>query len=364
VYGGNDGGIYKTDDILAPSPPVHWTSLNHQLAITQFYGAAGHVATGRIIGGAQDNGTLRSPLPGSANWTPIFGNGIGGDGGFCAVDQTANPYFYGEFLFLQIHRSIDGGQSKDYIYAGITDASHCDQDTGCYANGTAPFVLDPNDVTGKTMLAGGRRLWRSTNVRNLPPSEPSWAAIKGETQALHELRNISAIAVAPGNSNIIWVGHNDGSVYYTTNGMDADPTWVERDTGLPHGLGHMCNRITIGQAPPAEPPDVGRTVYVTFSGFNDNNVWKTQNNGQTWEPIHHSLPHAPIYSLVISPSNPNFLYVGTEVGVFASSNGGATWSPSNGGPANVPVRELFWMGPKLFAATYGRSIFKLGPGDD
>jgi hypothetical protein len=125
----------------------------------------------------------------------------------------------------------------------------------------------------------------------------------------------------------------------------------------------MCSRITIGQAPSAEPPDVGRTIYVTFSGFHDNNVWKTQNNGQTWESIHHSLPHAPIYSLVISPSNPDFLYVGTEVGVFASSNGGTTWSPGNGGPANVPVEELFWMGPKLFAATLGRSIFKLEPAD-
>jgi hypothetical protein len=359
VYGANDGGIHRTNNFLA-SPSVHWDNLNNNLAVTQFYGAAGHVATGKIIGGTQDNGTVVSPAPPSLNWTMMQGS-LGGDGGFCAVDQTDEPYFYGENLLLQIYRSINGGDTKQYIHAGITDASHCDRETGCYANGIAPFVLDPNDQFGKTMLAGGRRLWRSTNARD---SEPSWAAIKDAVEPTAEGRNISAIAVAPGNSNIILVGHNDGSVYYTTNGMDTDPTWVERDAGLPHGQGHVCTRITIGQAPSADPPDVGRTVYVTFSGFNDNNVWKTQNNGQTWEPIHHSLPHAPIYSLVISPSNPNFLYVGTEVGVFASSNGGATWSPGNGGPANVPVQELFWMGPQLFAATYGRSIFKLGPQDN
>ena len=222
------------------------------------------------------------------------------------------------------------------------------------------------------------RLWRSTDVRN---SAPSWFAIKDAVEPAAELRNISAIAVAPGNSNIIWVGHNDGSVYYTINGTQSTPTWHPADPNnlLPGGpdeplAPRMCGRITIGQAPQTEPPDVGRTIYVTFTGFfpsatdTRGNVWKTQNNGQTWEPIHHSLPHAPIYSLVISPSNPNFLYVGTEVGVFASSTGGATWSPSNGGPANVPVQELFWMGsqsrPQLFAATYGRSIFKLEPADD
>lgn len=82
-------------------------------------------------------------------------------------------------------------------------------------------------------------------------------------------------------------------------------------------------------------------------------------NGLAWTDIHHNLPAAPIYSLVVSPSNPNLLYVGTEVGVFASSNGGMTWSPGLGDP-NVPVMELFWMGPKLVAATHGRGMFTLG----
>jgi len=377
VYSGNDGGIHQAVDILASSPPfpsVHWMSRNNGLAITQFYGAAGHAASGKIIGGTQDNGTLVSPESGSQIWRMILGNGIGksigGDGGYCAVDQTSDPYFYGEYIFLTIHRSINGGDTTQYIYNGIADASHCEPPPiGCYANATAPFILDPNDEFGETMLAGGRRLWRSTNVRGVSPSPPpSWFAIKGETQASGELRNINAIAVAPGNSNIIWVGHNDGSIYCTTNGMDADPTWVERDAGLPHGRGHMCTRITIGQADGGLP----RKVYVTFSGFfpsqsdSRGNVWKTPDNGMTWTDISIGLPHAPIYSLVISPFNPGNLYIGTEVGVFASSDGGTMWSPGNGGPANVPVFELFWMipppsqmRPKLVAATHGRSIFTL-----
>lgn len=366
VYGGNDGGIHLASNILYPCPSgncvagIGWQSKNNDLAITQFYGAAAHVGPpgDKIIGGTQDNGTLVDHHLFNG-WTMMAG-ALGGDGGRCAADQTSDPYFYGEFFFIQIYRSINGGETKQYIYNGIADAAHCDQ-TGCYANAVAPMILDPNDVTGRTMLAGGRRLWRSTNVRNLPPSQPSWAPIKGETQANGELRNISAIAVAPDNSNAIWVGHNDGSIYYTTNGMDANPTWVERDAGLPHGQGHMCTSITIGQANGGLP----RKVYATFGGFfpspteSRGNIWKTDDDGLTWTDLSNGLPSAPIHSVVISPFNALRLYLGTEVGVFASANGGESWSPGNRGPANVPVFELFWMGPKLVAVTHGRGIFTI-----
>ena len=54
---------------------------------------------------------------------------------------------------------------------------------------------------------------------------------------------------------------------------------------------------------------------------------------------------------------PAFLYAATEVGIFASADAGATWFPTNQGPANVAVYELFWMDRVLVAATHGRGIF-------
>jgi len=179
--------------------------LNHNLGITQFYGAAGNLTSGTIIGGTQDNGTVRyRPQGGSNGWTMMKG----ADGGFCAADQTDPNYFYGEFTNLKIYRSTDGGNTADYIYGGTGDARN--------ANFTAPFVLDPNNPN--TLLAGGASLWRSTNVKN---PRPSWTAIKSPAST-----NISAIAVAKGDSNIIWVGHNNGQIYYTTNGAAANPTWA------------------------------------------------------------------------------------------------------------------------------------------
>ena len=87
------------------------------------------------------------------------------------------------------------------------------------------------------MLAGGMSLWRSTNVK---AATPTWTAIKASTGA-----PISAIAVASGNSDIIWVGHNDGSVYFTTNGTAGSPTWFQANLGTPNLPSRYCTRVTI-----------------------------------------------------------------------------------------------------------------------
>ena len=55
------------------------------------------------------------------------------------------------------------------------------------------------------------------------------------------------------------------------------------------------------------------------------------------------LPEAPIRASPIHPRKSTALYLGTEVGLFASDDGGATWSPTNEGPTNCSVDELFWM---------------------
>ena len=333
VYFGNDGGVYRANDIYTASLTSGWHALNNNLGITQFYGGAGNSNTSVTIGGCQDNGTERYTTGGGPNgWSSMFG----GDGGYCAADQGNSSYFYGEYVYLQIHRSSNGGSSSSYIYTGITDAG-----SGSTANFIAPFILDPNNAN--TMLAGGMSLWRSTNVK---AGTPSWTAIKPSVSSA-----INAIAVAPGNSSVIWVGHNSGAVYYTTNGTAASPTWFARNSGLP---ARTCQRIAIN-------PTNSSKVYATFGGFNSGNVWRSTNSGVNWVNITANLPSAPVNSIVIAPSDPNTLYVGTEVGIFGSSNDGGTWSTGNDGPASVNVDELFWLGNKLVAVTHGRGMYSILP---
>ena len=351
VFIGNDGGLFKAADISTVTPGAGWTTLNNNLGITQFYGAAGNRNSGTIVGGTQDNGTERYTTPGGPQgYTFMFG----GDGGFCAADQTDPNYFYGEYVYLQIHRSSNGGASSSYITSGLGDAGvpggggdpdgeGPDGDPDASANFIAPFILDPNNQN--TMLAGGSNLWRSVNVK---AATPTWTNIKPGVNGSF----ISAIAVAQGNSDIIWVGHNNGNLYSTTNGTAANPTWTRRDLGSPAAPARTCTRLTID-------PTNYNLVYATYSGFNSDNVYRTLNSGANWANIATGLPVAPVRSLVIAPFNTSYLYVGTDVGVFASATGGSSWSTSNDGAANVAVDELFWMNNYLVAATHGRGLFKI-----
>ena len=170
VYFGNDGGIYFTLNVSTVQQTSGWSSLNNFLANTQLFSAVGNVSTGVIIAGAQDNSTLKYHGE-PQGWVPV--SGIGGDGGVCAVDPTTTDpktsIFYGEYSFLQVFRSKDGGATASYINGGI-----CDAGSSSTAGFVAPFVLDPNNAN--TMLAGGLSLWRSTNVT---AATPTWVRIKG-----------------------------------------------------------------------------------------------------------------------------------------------------------------------------------------
>jgi hypothetical protein len=369
VFIGNDGGFFRAGNITTVSSSSGWTTLNNNLGITQFYGAAGNNASGTVVGGTQDNGTLRVTAAGSTgSWTAMFG----GDGGNCAADQSDPNYFYGEYVYLQIHRSSNGGLSSSYITGGLGDAGLPDSndvrqafsppdtktlpgndpdggspsgDPDAAANFIAPFILDLNNFN--TMLAGGSNLWRSANVKASPASSVIWSDIKPGANGSF----ISAIAVAKGNSDIIWVGHNNGDVYSTANGTAANPTWTRQDLGTPNLPNRQCTRLTID-------PNNFNKVYATFGGYNSDNVYRTTDGGTTWVNISSGLPSAPVNSLVLAPFNSGFIYVGMNVGVFASADGGTTWSSGNLGAANVAVDELFWMNNNLVAATHGRGLFK------
>lgn len=362
VFFGNDGGIYRADDIGTvggnATRTAGWVELVNTFTVTQFYSGAGNVQSGVIIGGAQDNGTLRfSPAGGSEGWTEMFG----GDGGFCAADPNDSSHFYGEYVHLNLHRSTDGGRTADFISGNVWNGQdwvwklppfRIPDAKNQKALFIAPFILDPNN--SDRLLAGGLSLWRTNDAKtpNTLTRGPSWSSIKGPAGA-----NISAIAVAPGDSDLVWVGHENGDVYRTRTGTQTNPTWEKMDgngpTPLPDRNGTaFVTRITI------DPGDHDR-VYVTFAGYERGNVWRTADGGQTWSNIGNALPKAPVHCLAIHPDTASFLYLGTEVGIFASEDGGTTWSPTNEGPTNCSVDDLFWMDRTLVCATHGRGMFKI-----
>ncbi|MFN0279082.1 MAG: hypothetical protein ACKVRN_10830 [Pyrinomonadaceae bacterium] len=340
----NDGGIYRTDNVGTATINSGWTELNNNLGITQFYGGAGST-NGNIIGGTQDNGTLRyTTFGGTELWTST----AGADGGYCSADQTDTNYFYGATQNLGVFRSSNAGFSSTAISSGIGDVPPVQ------TNFIAPILLDPGEP--ERLLAGGWSLWRTSNSR---AATPSWTAIKGTTGGNSP---ISAITISPLNSSFIVVGHNNGDVYYTFQGTTtpAPPpnAWIKIDNTLPNN-----NFITRAVIDTTRAPN---WIYVTHGGFTSNNVYVTRDLGASWIDVTGAgatgLPDVPVRTLAIHPNNPDLLYAGTEVGIFTSNDAGATWDLPNGGPANVSVDELFWMGGDLIAATHGRGMYRASGG--
>jgi photosystem II stability/assembly factor-like uncharacterized protein len=355
VYFGNDGGVYRANNIfgVSASGSNSWQNLNNGLAVTQFYGGAGkRAAGGKIIGGTQDNGTL--VYSAGTNWSRF----AGGDGGFVAVDPIDDSTLYGEYVYASVHRTINLA-ARTYICDGITEALkntggniYCGTTATEQANFISPFILDPNN--NQRMLVGTNSLWVSNNVKD---PVPTWTTIKSPVvpASAGDKPYISAVAVAEKDSNVIWASHNasgntSGQVWKTVNGLSAAPAWTRVGaSALPTGT---VNRITID-------PDNSNRVWVVYSGFAAARIWTTTDGGNTWSNIHSNLPNVTLHDMKRHPSQSNWLYVASANGIYTSENGGQTWSASNDGPASVRVRELFWYDPStLVAATYGRGMFR------
>jgi photosystem II stability/assembly factor-like uncharacterized protein len=223
IYNGNDGGVYKATGVNTLTPTgtsPSWTALNNGLGITQFYGVAGK-SGGRIGGGAQDNGTLI--YSGSTTWENIEG----GDGGITAADPTDGNFLYGETQLGGVVRSMNAltlpvtSVTSQTICASILDA---DCIFGANPNPRIlfipPLTLDPNNPN--TLYVGAENLWRSTNVKTPLNTDVVFSNIRPFTSSGDY---ISAIAVAAGNSNIVWIGTKSGKMYCTTNGTAGSPTW-------------------------------------------------------------------------------------------------------------------------------------------
>ena len=366
VWDGNDGGLYKGTNANTTAPTSTgapaWTVQNNNLGITQFYGGAGK-AGGRIIGGAQDNGTVM--WTGTTNWVRVWSS----DGGRTAADQGDGNYLYGMTQYGGIVRydsalaspPVPNTTNTVYICSGITDASCNFNNSNPQILFIPPMAIDP--ATSTTLFLGAQNLWRSQNIKDETPTTPNnpiWTAVRAAkpvNPSTGLVPWISAVSIAPGNSNLVWVGYDDGSAGCSTNAAAASPTFINVTMPSSTAL-RTLSRIAF------DPSNPNRVI-VAFTGYlastPGTNLWTTSSGctaSPTWTNIHNQLPLAPIRGVAINPGNSSWIYAGTEVGVFASQDGGTNWSTTNDGPGTASVEELFFLdGTTLVAATHGRGMF-------
>lgn len=359
MYVGNDGGLFRTTNaraavatvvspgtgVCARSASVTWTALNNSYGVTQFYHGAPYASGTKYLGGTQDNGTVKSDdSTGTNNWFRL----VGGDGGYVAVDPSNNNIIYAETQNFGFVKTVNG-------------ASFANAKTGFGDSDVlfiTPFAMDPND--SQTLWTGGSKIWRTNNGAS------SWtqasANLPFAAGSATVLQSVSAVAIAPGNSNLVLIGTDGGLVLRNSSALSAtsSTTWA---SSQPRSVSGFISSV-------AFDPVNTSIVYATISSYSNDvqpHVFRSVDGGVTWSAIEGSgtasLPDAPAHVLVVDPTNHQRLYLGTDLGVFVTDDSGATWARENTGFANVIVESLGIQNrnsvPNLFAFTHGRGAWRV-----
>ncbi len=390
VYDGNDGGIWRSGDRGSS-----WTSMNTNIAITQFQGLALDPTSNVVIGGTQDNGTnIRGAKKVDA---PKWFHADFGDGGMAVIDQSTpsrmfHTYFNQAFNFMGPARSDVGGTggpgSWPFVgaYFGYGPQYYNGMDPTDPVSFYAPLTQHPG-FTPNVIYFGSNRVYRSPDPKPFifsnppPPAQPkSWTAVSPVLTkpiapvppSTNTVSNayVSWIGVVPtlvNGKELLYAGASDGRVT-VSSAVDGSgvAAWAVIDKAP------LPNRAVTQVLPSASDP-TGNTVYAAFSGFNGatpttpGHVFKSTNglSGATWTNISGDLPDIPVNAIAIDETKENgqpvtALYVGTDVGVFESLDGGAHWRRLSRGMPNVAVFGLARdRNGRLVAATHGRGMFEL-----
>ncbi len=334
----NDGGIFRTDNALgtlgrgaegacAVVTDINWRSLNHDYGVTQFYAGAVWPDGKRFAGGAQDNGTDVGTTGALNDWKMIFG----GDGGVVIVDPVNPNNVYLQAQYAQIWRTTDGG--VNFIPNGPPQAGF---ETAFLF--IAPLAIDPNDHTRLWM--GGVQMWTEVGTNS------SWAPASEVVDG-----KVSAIAVAPGRSDRVVAGTNNGSIIRSD--VATATTGATHWTSVKPRDGYVSS-ITFDRT----NADI---VYATYAGFGGTHIWRSLDGAKTWSAFDEGVPDIPVHSLVVDPLTKGRLFIGTDLGVFTSLDAGAHWMP-DGGPLSVVTEHLVIgqgvRGPALYAFTHGRGAWR------
>ena len=350
MFVANDGGIQRTEvarattakgDRAACDPGlslVKWKSLNNNYGVTQFYHGTVYPDGTRYLGGTQDNGTqYGTDVLGVNGWYDIYG----GDGGYVAVDPNNINTLYGEYIYLSLFKTSNNGGLWRDATTGITESS----DNFLFIT---PFTMDA--AAARRLWIGGLTLWRTKDKAE------SWTAASAQL-----VSSVSAIGVSPKDGNRVLAGVESGQIYRSSEALttDAATSW---QSARPR-FGYV-SWLTWD---PVDP----NVAYATYSSFNfastDKHVYKSTDAGLTWTAIDGTgttgIPDIPVHCLLIDPRKTNVLYVGTDLGVFVSTDGGANWLVENTGFANVVTESLAFNSNNglshLYAFTHGRGAYKV-----
>ena len=318
LYCGSDGGVFKSTN-----DGVTWTDLNATLSTLQ-YMSADYDPTSllRLYGGTQDNNKETS-TNGGTTWNQL----TTGDGGYTVVDPVHTNYVYGQYVNGSLQRSSNFG-------ANYTEIRPSGSTGGLFYN---PYAMAPGNDS--TIVYGQSDLWKTTSVQTAS-SGSGWTQIAA-TGVVGG--SVSSIAIGATSTRNIYAGTSNGRILATT---DNGSTWTTT-AGFPYVTG-LAVDITNDNV-----------CYACFSGTTGLHVEKTANGGTTWGNVTGNFPNIPVLCIALRTASPRTIFLGTDLGVYKSTDDGSTWVSFNNAMPTVAVFDLKYKeGTQLLlAATHGRGCW-------
>ncbi|MFL5613413.1 MAG: glycosyl hydrolase [Gemmatimonadaceae bacterium] len=362
LISGNDGGATVSID-----GGESWSSVMNQ-PTAQFY----HVTTDdqfpyRIYGAQQDNTTVSiasrsdNGVITREDWYDVGG----GESGYIAPKPNdPNTIIAGAYTGTLTRYDIRAQHAKD-ISVGLNNYDG-------WPSAQVPnrfqwtFPLFYSRHRPNELFVAANRVFRSTNdgdsweamspdltLHDPVSMGPVGGAVTHDMTGTEWYATIFAVAESPATQGVFWAGSDDGLVHVTRDDMK---TWTNV---TPRDMAHFT-RVSI-----IEPShfDAG-TAYIAANRYQLDDLrpylWKTTDYGRSWTRIDGGIP-AGSYTRVIreDPVRRGLLYVGTENGVWYSTDDGSHWRSLQLNLPRAAVRDLHVHGSDVIAATHGRAFWVL-----
>lgn len=353
---GTDGGAYRSLD------GGKTYEMFNGLPISQFYQIAVDMQEPyNVYGGLQDNGCWMGPSQSpngieSKDWELINW----GDGFYALPHATEEHTIYAESQggnIVRVDQRIRQGKDiKPYMQEGAPELRY---------NWNAPLITSA--YAPDRLYFGAQFLFRSddkgeswTKISpDLTTNDPARqnqkesGGLSTDNSAAENNTTIYSIAESPLDENLLWVGTDDGNLQVTTNGGKSWTNVAPNIEGLPAFA--WCTRI--------EPGHYDKnTVYVTFDLHRANDmrpyVYKSTDLGKTWTSLASDQIEGYALSIAEDLVNPELLFLGTEMGLFISIDGGKNWGHFLNNMPKVGVRAMA-IHPRdhsLVMGTHGRGV--------
>lgn len=344
-YLATDGGVYKSTDAGGT-----WKLSSNGLIATQLY-TIGVYENGDFLLGSptQDQGIICNRGNTGSDWVDT---GAGNEGGMFVVDENNGDNAFCTPWDSTFERSTDRCANWTNLVAAI-------RNLGVMTDiAITAIAVRPGD---SALIVAGLQ-----NKRRRPRPHIEHDLIRSTDQGntwsfvltTHEY--FSTLAFARGNSAVCFSGTDQGSIYRSD---DVGATWA-----IPYAAGAAppSNFITCLAVSWANTD-------VLYAGFGDytsgSRVWKSVDRGAHWINATgggtSTLPAIPVNALVVDDHDDQTVYAATDIGVFVTRDGGASWQDFTGGylpGLRLPRVVVSGLGldrtsRRLFASTIGRGAF-------